>query len=123
MKNPMVVLMLANTRAAELRAQEMGVERTSAGVLKGAASHSGAFLLQALDEMGWHLAPKDERLARHLGQPLVDRAGYEADMDAFGHTSASRTCSCLGPCMGLEGCPLDGLHECKCELRPGRCNC
>lgn len=58
MQNPMVQLMLANTRAGELRAEALG-ESLPKTVFKGAATHTGAFLLQALDEQGWTLVEKD----------------------------------------------------------------
>jgi hypothetical protein len=60
--HPIVALMLANTRAGALRAGAAGEPPVPQTVLKGAPSHSGAFLLQALDEMGWELRPKSDRL-------------------------------------------------------------
>lgn len=62
MESPMVRLMLANTRAGELRreAEGMQTEHGGPGVLRPAASHTGAYLLQALEEQGWTLAPRDE---------------------------------------------------------------
>lgn len=70
--HPMIALMLANTRAGALRAAAAGEPPIPQSVLKGAASHSGAFLLQALDEMGWQIVPKmaNRRACTHCGVPL-----------------------------------------------------
>ena len=65
--NPMIALMFANRRAAELRAQNFGDGPALPTVFRGAATHSGAFLLEALGEIGWELRPKSDADA----QPVV----------------------------------------------------
>lgn len=62
MPEPIQVLLDADRRAAELQAMEIK-SLAFPTLFRGAPSHSGAFLLQALEEQGWTLAPKtdDER--------------------------------------------------------------
>lgn len=53
----MLAMLHANRRAGELAASD-GSPWGRRGVVRGAATHSLAYLLQALDEQGWDLAPK-----------------------------------------------------------------
>jgi hydrogenase maturation factor len=69
--DPMMVLLKANFRAGQLRRQAVNAPIANPGVLVGAATHSGAFLLQALEEEGWELRPKAEH-PEDLGE-LVKR--------------------------------------------------
>jgi hypothetical protein len=51
-------LLRANRRGADLRAHETATEKPPyASLLRGAPSHSAAYILQALDEQGWKLVP------------------------------------------------------------------
>ena len=57
---PIDALMEANRLACRKLSEAQGTARGPYSLLRGAPSHSGAYLLQALNEMGWQLAPKDE---------------------------------------------------------------
>lgn len=55
---PMMALLRADLRAAEIRSEALGGEYVGPSVFRGAATHCAAHLLQALDEHGWQLIPK-----------------------------------------------------------------
>lgn len=58
-ERPIDVLLRANRRAGEIRREQAPAGGGAGpGVLVGAPSHSGAHLLQALDEQGWEIRPK-----------------------------------------------------------------
>lgn len=58
---PFAALLIANMRAAELRAKALGEERAwPPAIMRGAPTHSCAFLLQALEEQGWTVSRMEE---------------------------------------------------------------
>lgn len=56
----MKALLLANVRAGEIRAEKAGEAIPYPGVVRGAPTHSLAYLLQALEELGWTVTPAPE---------------------------------------------------------------
>ena len=60
MPDPMLALLRADARAAEIRREAMPLAPVDLppSVLRGAPTHTGAHLLKALDEQGWTLTPK-----------------------------------------------------------------
>jgi hypothetical protein len=83
----MMVLMRANVRAGEIRREQVGV-CSNPGVLVGAATHSGAFLLQALEEMGWELLRRPDDDLNAIAERAVVAAHEGPGMDDL-HKSMS----------------------------------
>jgi hypothetical protein len=71
--DPLMVLLLANVRAGELRAEAGLGGSIALGVLVGAPTHSGAHLLEALDEQGWELRPKTACLSSSETVEIAER--------------------------------------------------
>jgi hypothetical protein len=101
---PMMVLLKANLRAGQLRREAVNAPIANPGVLVGAPTHSGAFLLTALDEMGWELGrrPDDDLNA------IAERAVVAAH-DGVGMDDLHRSISPAQVRAALEMCEAAGL--------------
>lgn len=86
----MMVLMRANVRAGEIRREAAGSVGKSfnSGVLIGAPTHSGAFLLTALDELGWELLQRPDDDLNAIAERAVAAAHEGVGMDEL-HQSIS----------------------------------
>lgn len=80
MLEPIEVLLDADRRAAEILRDE--VQWSVPTVLRGPSTHTAPYLLRALEEQGWTLAPKDGAVAPDIYAAQTDRVRHlEAEIE------------------------------------------
>jgi hypothetical protein len=83
-ERPITALLRADRLAAELHQPP----NRWPSIFKGAPSHSGAYLLQALDELGWELLPRPDDDLNAIAERAVAAAHEGVGMDEL-HQSIS----------------------------------